>query len=192
VPCITVSGGIVTSITDRTLTIPTQEVCPSDLCQEGATNGQVLTWNGSTYVPDDIPAQAASRLSEFTFYDAVGASGNNTLASNGLPAPDNTDYSYFRCPFNPTNFAIYCWSVSCENAGSTFGYGIQWSTDLASWTTATGTLNLDNTSSEAVQVTGSLAIGGNPSVVYLRLIYVNLTGNDRTYSIRSLQLSAWN
>ncbi len=219
VPCISVQDGRVVSLTNRTLSIPTDEVCPSDLCQEAATSNQAILWNGSIWAPTTVlpsvlgqqsatandliawngtiwaPASLASlgggKTAEFCFYDSVGFSGNITLASNGSPAPDPTDYSFYRCAFNPTDFAVYCWAVNGENAGAVFGFQLQWSTDLSTWTSATGVLDLDNTFAEPVQLVGTLSIPGNPTVVYLRLIYVNLTGNDRVISIRNLQISAW-
>lgn len=192
VPCIAFTNGIATSLTDRTLSIPTQEVCPSDLCQEGASTNDVLVWNGTQYAPAAPSTVFSGRTAEFCFYDSVGFSGNINLANDEFPAPDPTDWTFFRCAFVPTDFAVYCWSVNCENAGAQFGYQLQWSTDLTTWTSAAGVLDLDNTTAEPVELVGTFSIPGNPSVVYLRLIYINKTGNDRVISIRNLQISAWN
>ena len=193
VPCLTVVNGLVTSLSDRTLTIPTQEVCPSDLCQESATEGQVITWDGEGWVPDDIPTPTARYALAWPLAAPnSGATGSINLASDGEPVNDANDYMVYVAPFNPTNFRISCWSVNCEAFAGVFGYSIEWSTDLITWTPVSEILDLQSTTSEQVSVSGTLAIGGSPTTVYFRFIYINETDFDRTISWLSLFLTVWN
>lgn len=190
VPCITVSNGTVTSLTDRTLTIPTQEVCPSDLCQEGATSGQVIQWNGSVWAPATISSDETRELA-FSMYDLVGASLNIPSANNGLPAPDPTDYAVLAMDFNPTNYRLSVWVVNLPGSPGQIGYSFEYSTDLVSWTPSGGILDLNGQTSTFVTVTGTLAIAGNPSVVYIRPTYVNDSGLDGSLSCLGMVWTFW-
>ena len=165
----------------------------SKLTQSGASSGQYPSWNGAAWVPATLPVATNKDRADFCFYDATAnVSSSVLLADNGLPAPDPTDYAVYRCNFNPTNFALVLWAVTGENSGGTFGWALQYSLDAAAWTSvSSSTLNVDNKSSEFVQISGSITVTGYVSVVYFRLIYINTTGNDRAYAVKAFTISVW-
>lgn len=192
VPCLTVVDGAVTAISSRTLTIPTQEVCPSDLCQESATEGQVITWDGAAWAPADIPAASVERELSFSMYDLVSASIAINSASNGLPAPDSTDFGVVLMDFKPTNYRLSVFAINLPGSPGTIGYSFEYSTDGTTWTPSGVTFDLNGAVSEIVTVTGSLSIPGSPSLVYIRPTYVNTSGFDATFSGRSMYWTFWN
>lgn len=192
VPCIAVTNGVVTGLSSRTLEIPAQEVCPSDLCQEGATEGQVITWNGATWVPDDIPASSVERELSFGLYDLVGASIAINSANNGLPAPDSTDYGVLLMDFKPTNYRLSVFAINLPGSPGTIGYSFEYSTDGTTWTPSGVTFDLNGAVSQIVTITGTLSIPGSPTLVYIRPTYINTSGFDATFSGRSMYWTFWN
>lgn len=56
---------------------------PLDIAQQGATVGQVLKWNGTTWVPGDVSGGVSKSYEEFD-----GVSGSTITTTNTIPATE--------------------------------------------------------------------------------------------------------
>lgn len=182
VPNLSVSNGVVTSISDRTLTI-----LPSNLGQQSATSGQVIAWNGSQWAPA-TPSGTDTNSSAYTFYDSTGINLNITENASQLPFPDTAEPSIVILDFVPTSIRMTLRVLGATSGAGTGTYfGLQYSTNSGSTWFDTG-LRCYATVSEVLSVvTHKVNVTIASSPVWFRLIsFCSTGGTGETATIRQM------
>lgn len=155
--------------------------------------GTGLAFQGGALVNTGVPRYRA----DFTFVDYSAYTLGITLASNGDPFSDATDYTVFCTEFVPTNFSHGFWVGNCTgNTAGIVGFSLQYTTanpPTSGWTDVAGsTLDVNNTSGAFKRVSSTVSIGGSPTLVFWRAIWKNTTSNDAALSMKNWTLSLWN
>lgn len=182
VPNLSVTNGVVTSISDRTLTI-----LPSNLGQQSATNGQVLSWNGAQWNPTTLPTSDTNSCA-YTFYDSLGQNVNLTESTSVQPFPDAAEPSTVILDFIPSSIRMTTRITGASSGGSTGTYfGLQYSTTGGSPWVDTGIRCYATVSQVLTLVTSKVNVTIPSAPVWFRLIsFCNTNGTGETASVREM------
>lgn len=164
---------------------------PAKLTQSGATTNQVLTWNGSNWVPSSVPVPSTSRTVSFQL-DSVFST---TINDGGSTWPAGQSAPVFVIPFNPTNFLLSYYNVNSDaSPGQAVGMGFDYSISSTTGFTSHGTYlpMRSDTVNAFVSAAGTLTVGGSPSAIYIRPRWINTTGNTRTLAGNCVVFTFWN